>query len=218
MLLLAIDSATAACSAALIDGDEVVAERHELVGRGHAERLVPMIAELLAELPGGRRPDAMLVDCGPGSFTGIRVGLAAAQGLAIGWGIPVAGYSAMALIAAGAARTGEEIAVAVQGGHGELFVQSYGGDPLAPLDALRSLAPDAAAAAIGAEVVVGSGAETLVFARGRGEWRDGVPRAADVRLLPAPLRTLPPRPIYGRAPDAKPVQSDAAGGVEGPMT
>jgi tRNA threonylcarbamoyl adenosine modification protein YeaZ len=201
MLLLAIDSATAACSAALIDGDEVVAERHELVGRGHAERLVPMIEELLE----GRRPDSILVDCGPGSFTGIRVGLAAAQGLAIGWGITLAGYSAMALIAAGARRNGGEIAVALQGGHGELFVQSYGGDPLAPLDALRSLAPDAAAAAIGADLVVGSGAEALVFARGRGEWRDGVPRAADVRLLPAPLRALPPRPIYGRAPDAKPM-------------
>ena len=53
-----------------------------MVGRGHAERLVPMIAELL----GGRRPDAILVDCGPGSFTGVRVGLAAAHGLAIGWG------------------------------------------------------------------------------------------------------------------------------------
>jgi tRNA threonylcarbamoyl adenosine modification protein YeaZ len=220
-MLLAIDSATAACSAALIEGDLLIAERHQLVGRGHAERLIPMISELLAEVPGGGRPDTILVDCGPGSFTGIRVGLAAAHGLAIGWGLRVRGYSSMALIAAGAgAEAGEagEIAVALQGGHGELFVQSYGGDPLAPLDALRSLTPDAAAAAIEATLVVGSGAEALVVARGSGEWRDGVPRAADVLLLPETLRDLDPRPIYGRAADAKPAQGDSAGHFEGPMT
>jgi tRNA threonylcarbamoyladenosine biosynthesis protein TsaB len=216
-MLLAIDSATAACSVALIEGGKLVAERHELVGRGHAERLIPMVAELLAELPSGRRPESILVDCGPGSFTGIRVGLAAAHGLAIGWGVAVRGYSSTAVIAAGA-RDGEgELAVALQGGHGELFVQSYGGDPLAPLDALRSLTPDAAAAAIEAPLVVGSGAEALVVARGRGLWRDGLPRAADVLLLPETLRDLEPRPIYGRAADAKPVRSDSAGGVEGPM-
>src|ERR1051325_5566794 len=96
-MLLVIDSATAACSVALFGTDgAVLDEAHEVVGRGHAERLVPMIEALLA----GRRPDAILVDCGPGSFTGLRVGLAAARGLGIGWGIHVAGYSSMALIAA----------------------------------------------------------------------------------------------------------------------
>jgi len=211
-LLLVIDSATAACSAALIGPDGAVrAERHEIVGRGHAERLVPMIADLLDD----RRPTAILVDCGPGSFTGVRVGLAAAHGLAIGWGVPLAGFSSLALLAASAGES--EVGVAVTGGHGELFVQSYGGDPLQPLGALRSLAPVEAAAAIEAELVVGSGAEALVVARGHGRFLDASPRAADVRLLPEPLRSLPPRPIYGRAPDARPVQSDAAGGIEGPM-
>src|SRR4051812_1058725 len=95
-MLLAIDSATAACSAALFERGRLVAERHEVVGRGHAERLVPMIAELI----GTRRPSAILVDCGPGSFTGVRVGLAAAHGLAIGWGVPLAGYSSLAAVAA----------------------------------------------------------------------------------------------------------------------
>jgi tRNA threonylcarbamoyl adenosine modification protein YeaZ len=197
---LVIDSATAACSAALIGPDgALIDERHELVGRGHAERLVPMIADLLA----GRRPAAILVDCGPGSFTGVRVGLAAAHGLAIGWQVPLAGFSSLALLAAASGEA--EVAVALQGGHGELFVQSYGGDPLAPLDELRSLAPPAAAEAVSAELVVGSGAEALVAARGRGRWRDALPRAADVRRLPASLASLPARPIYGRAPDAKPM-------------
>src|SRR3982751_738962 len=94
-MILIIDTATAACSAALVDRETLIDERHEIVGRGHAERLVPMIGELLA----GRRPDSILVDCGPGSFTGLRVGLAAAQGLRIGWGVPIAGFSSMAAIA-----------------------------------------------------------------------------------------------------------------------
>jgi hypothetical protein len=105
-----------------------------------------------------------------------------------------------------AAASGEaEVAAALQGGHGELFVQSYGGDPLASLDDLRSLAPQAAAESVRAELVVGSGAEALVAARGHGRWRDALPRAADARLLPASLASLPVRPIYGRAPDAKPM-------------
>src|SRR6476619_2101317 len=94
---LVIDSATAACSAALIGPDgAIIDQRHEIVGRGHAERLLPMIADLLA----GHVPEAILVDCAPGSFTGVLVGLAAAHGLAIGWKVPVAGYSSLASIAA----------------------------------------------------------------------------------------------------------------------
>jgi tRNA threonylcarbamoyl adenosine modification protein YeaZ len=197
-MLLVIDSATAACSAALIEGEEVVEERYELVGRGHAERLLPMIEELLH----GRRPSAILVDCGPGSFTGVRVGLAAAHGLSIGWGIPLAGYSSMAAIAA-ASGAG---AVALHGGHGQLFVQSFGHDPLRATDALQSLRPEEAAAAIDTARVAGSGAEALVSARGHGAAVDALPRAADARLLPVALRSLPARPIYGRGPDAKPME------------
>jgi tRNA threonylcarbamoyl adenosine modification protein YeaZ len=201
-MLLAIDSATAACSAALIDArGELIDERHEIVGRGHAERLVPMIAELL----NGRRPAALLVDCGPGSFTGVRVGLAAAHGLAIAWKVPLSGYSSLAALAAAAApAAGEEITAVLKGGHGELFVQSFGGDPLAPLDEVRSLPPQAAAAVARGRRAVGSGAEALAEARGSGEWQDALPGAADARLLPPELRGLAPRPIYGRQPDARP--------------
>jgi tRNA threonylcarbamoyl adenosine modification protein YeaZ len=200
-MILVIDTATPACSAALIDGGALVDERHELVGRGHAERLVPMIGEMLA----GRRPVSVLVDCGPGSFTGIRVGLAAAQGLRIGWAVPIAGFSSMAAIAA-AAGGGGEIAVALHGGHGQLFVQTFGEVEMRPLDPLRSLPPDEAAAAIRAQRVAGSGAAALVAARGFGEAVEALPRAADARLLPPALRALPPRPIYGRGPDAAPAR------------
>lgn len=199
---LVIDTVSAACSVALLDADgRVRAERHDVVSRGHAERLMPMIAAML----GDARPDAILVDCGPGSFTGLRVGLAAAHGLAIGWGVPVTGYSATSLIAAMAGGGGAPVAVALQGGHGELFVQEFGDDPLAPLHALRSMTPDAAALAITADRVAGSGAEALVAARGRGTAIDLLPRAAEAWRLPEPLRALPARPIYGRAPDAKPM-------------
>lgn len=200
-MILVIDSATAACSAALVDGERLLDERHEMVGRGHAERLVPMIEDLLD----GRRPASILVDAGPGSFTGIRVGLAAAHGLAIGWGVPLHAYSAMAAVAAAVEAEAGESAVALEGGHGQLFVQSFRHGPLAPLDDLRSLRPEEAAAAIRAGQVAGSGAEALVRARGFGSARDALPRAADARRLPDALRALPPRPIYGRAPDAKPM-------------
>jgi tRNA threonylcarbamoyl adenosine modification protein YeaZ len=198
-LLLAIDTATAACSVALIDGDELIAERHELVGRGHAEKLLLMVAALL----GVRRPQGIVVDCGPGSFTGVRVGLAAAHGLAIGWELPLAGYSSLALLAANVQES--EMASALQAGHGQLFVQSFSGDPLAPVDDLRSLTPGEAAEAITASFVIGDGAQALVDTRGYGEAIDALPRAGNVRLLPEALRAFPPRPIYGRAPDAKPM-------------
>jgi tRNA threonylcarbamoyladenosine biosynthesis protein TsaB len=205
---LVVDTATAACSVALIDGDRLIDSRHALVGRGHAEHLLPMVESLLA----GRRPDSILVDCGPGSFTGLRVGLAAAQGLGIGWGVKVSGYSSTALIAA--ATDGDEVAVALIGGHGELFVQTYRKHPLEATGPLQSLAPPAAAEAVQAEIVAGSGAETLIAARGHGKAVDALPNAADARLLPVDLRSLPPRPIYGRAPDARPsqavVQAEAA--------
>jgi tRNA threonylcarbamoyl adenosine modification protein YeaZ len=197
---LVIDSATPACSVALLSGDRVVAEAHEVVGRGHAERLVPMVGALLA----GRRPDRILVDCGPGSFTGVRVGLAAAHGLSIGWGVPVAGYSSMSLLAAAAAgrEPGAPVGVALLAGHGQIFVQGFADAPIRPITPLRSLPPDEAAAALEAPQVIGSGAAILVTIRGWGEARDALPRAADVALVPTLLRNLSPKPIYGRAPDA----------------
>jgi len=199
MIALVIETATAACSVALLDGDRVLAARHELVGRGHAERLVPMIGEVLAEA-GQNRTDLIQVDCGPGSFTGIRVGIAAARGLALAWGVPVSGFSALALIAATAM---EDVGVALSGGHGELFVQRFTRAPLTPVDALRSLRPEAAAQTVPDDLVLGSGAEALVAARGTGRAEEAFPNAADARLLPATLTALPPTPLYGRAPDAK---------------
>ena len=203
MIRLVIDTATAACSVALLDGDRLLGDRHEIVGRGHAERLVPQIAELMATH--AVRCDAILVDCGPGSFTGIRVGLAAARGLGLGWGVPVHGYSAMALLAAAAFADNGSLATvcaAITGGHGEIFVRRFSARPFMALDALASRTP-AAAALVPDAIVVGSGAAALIAARGWGEALDGLTRAANARLLGTDWIALPPSPIYGRAPDAK---------------
>lgn len=195
---LAISTATAACSVALLEGEHVIAERHEVVGRGHAERLVSMIQTL----PGKGRADLIWVDCGPGSFTGTRVGLAAARALALAWKVEVWGLSTLALIAAGWPGNAHALGVAVSGGHGELFVQEFAFAPLRPNRAVVSLAPPSAGLAITAHFVAGSGAETLVRARGNGESFDMLPHAADARKLPDALRNFQPQAIYVRAPDA----------------
>ncbi|AHE54480.1 tRNA (adenosine(37)-N6)-threonylcarbamoyltransferase complex dimerization subunit type 1 TsaB [Sphingomonas sanxanigenens] len=202
MIRLVIETATAACSVALLEGDRVIAATHEVVGRGHAERLMPMIAAL----PDGGRADAILVGCGPGSFTGVRVGVAAARALALGWSVPVNGYPTLALLAAttlSQANAPSTLAIAMTGGHGQLFVQRFAGSPVRPLDALASLTPADAAHAVPDAHVVGSGAAAVVAARGWGDARDALPAAADLILFPSELAGLPPVPIYGRAPDAK---------------
>lgn len=199
---LVIDTATAACSVALIDGDHLIAAAHDVVGRGHAERLVPMIAGL----PDGGRADDILVDVGPGSFTGIRVGIAAARGLALGWGVPVRGFSSLSLIAAAAIANGAAapLAVVIEGGHGEVFMQGFTAFPLEPSDPLVSLRPDAAVAALGGRRAVGSGVRLLLPIDPTLVPDASLPDASRANLLPAALTDLPPRPLYGRAPDAKP--------------
>jgi tRNA threonylcarbamoyladenosine biosynthesis protein TsaB len=201
---LAIETALHACSAALIEGGRVVADRHEIIARGHAERLVPLIAELLAEA-GVRRADSIVVDIGPGSFTGIRVGLAAAKAFGLAWKAPVAGCTSTALVAAGvfADRPDlERIYVAFDASRGEVYAQMF--DRGGAVGTIAAIAPEAAAAAARGMAVAGSGAALLAaidpaLAIVDHPW----PRAADVRRLPAVARGDAARPLYIRAPDAK---------------
>jgi tRNA threonylcarbamoyladenosine biosynthesis protein TsaB len=199
---LVIETATSACSVALIEQGRVVAAAHEVVGRGHAEHLIPMIAAL----PDGGRAERVLVDCGPGSFTGVRVGLAAARGLGIGWQAELAGYSSMALLAAAAFRDDPDLtqlAVVLEGGHGEVFMQGFSASPFAAVTPLGSRTPADALAALGALPAVGNGIRHLAPLAADLDLREALPRAADAILLPADQAALPVRPIYGRAPDAK---------------
>ena len=197
-MILAIDTSTAACTAALFDGaGRCIGRRDELIGRGHAERLAPMLVELLD----GREAEEILVGVGPGSFTGLRVGIAAAHGLAIGWNARLHGLSSLALLAASAGAEGA-VAAAMTGGHGELFVQEFD-SALHPAGDLLNLAPALAAVQVSAELVAGPGAAALVEARGSGRVIDAWPSASQVLRLSEPLRQLPPSPLYARAPDAK---------------
>jgi len=199
---LVIETATAACSVALIEDGVVIARHHDVVGRGHAERLVPMIATLLDQ----GRADAILVDVGPGSFTGVRVGLAAARGLGIGWGVPVHGFSSLALVAAAALADGDEtgqVVAVLDGGHGEVFQQAFAA-PLAPIDALASRKPADAMAMLAGRRATGQGLARLRAVDPTLPVDDRLPDAADAILLPAALAALPAAPLYGRAPDAVP--------------
>ena len=199
-MILALDTSTAACTAALLLPDgTIIASRDEVIGRGHAERLVPMIQEMLD----GHVPTRLLVGVGPGSFTGLRVGIAAAHGLAIGWSIPLSGMNSLALVAASTAPGEGKIAVAMAGGHGELFVQTFNRKKLTATGPILNLTPVAAAAKVDAPLVVGSGAEALVAARHSGEAVDLLPTASRAMQLPELLRMLECKPIYARAPDAR---------------
>lgn len=201
MRQLVIDSATEACSVALFDQGVLVAGECAVIGRGHAERLVPMIAAL----PGNGRADRIAVNTGPGSFTGIRVGLAAARALALAWQVPLDGYSCLALVAAmaRAARPGVAIDAVMTGGHGEWFFQPFAADGTALAETV-SLLPDHAAAASRGAVLAGSQAEALAVRRSGAV--TALPLWPDARafaLLDAGVVQADPLPRYGRAPDAR---------------
>lgn len=202
-MILAFDTSTPACTVALFAADgSLFAARDEEIGRGHAERLVPLIAEMLD----GHMPSQVLVGVGPGSFTGLRIAIAAAHGLGIGWNVPVHGMSSLALLAATA--PGEEpVAAALSGGHGELFVQQFRRSPLKPAGEMCNLPPHSAARETDAPLIVGTGAEALVRARGHGEALPILPSASHALTLPLELRSLDPKPVYARAPDARPLEA-----------
>lgn len=129
-MILAIDTSAAQCAAALVSGATVHA-RAEPMERGHAERLMPMLAELL-DAAGATWADlsAVAVCTGPGSFTGIRVGVAAARGIALGRAIPALGVGRLEALAHG---RGAVRALAAGRG-GSAFAQDFGADgaPLGP--------------------------------------------------------------------------------------
>lgn len=199
MRLLAIDTSGPALSLALFEDSVLIAEDHRLIGRGHAEQIVPAIAAL----PNGGRADQIVVGCGPGSFTGIRAGVAAARALAFGWNAKALGMSSLALIAAGVEADESRCLVAIEGGHGALFVQAFARHPLLALSPVQSLTPEEAALVHSEHLVAGNGAERLIAARGCGRAAEAEAQASRALMLAHELRTWHPSPVYGRAPDAK---------------
>lgn len=199
MRTLVIDTATKACSVALYEGDGVVASAHEVIGRGHAERLLPLIAAL----PERGKADRIFVDVGPGSFTGIRVGVAAAKALGFAWKVPVHGYGCLSLVAAMARNEigkANAVDVVMTGGHGEYFFEGFPADG-GSVSPARSLSPDDLRNASLSAYVAGD-----IDPQDVGKiWLDMLPDASNWHLI-ASSPALPPSPVYGRAPDAKPAK------------
>jgi len=123
-LVLAFDTSAAHCAAALLSGDQVIAERYEPMEKGQAERLMPMLADMLAEVGVGWRDLARIgVGTGPGNFTGVRISVAAARGLALGLGIPACGVSSLQAQALGAKGA---VLSSLDARKGGVYLQSFG--------------------------------------------------------------------------------------------
>jgi tRNA threonylcarbamoyladenosine biosynthesis protein TsaB len=207
-VILALDTCLTACSAALLDGETVLADRSEAMPRGHQERLAPLVQELMIEAGVGFPALTRIsVTVGPGSFTGLRVGLAFAKGLSSALSIPCVGVGALEALAYG--QPGFVVAV-IDARREQVYVQMFeGGAALMAPDALA--ATDAAARLAelyhgGPATLIGSGAPLLAAALPSATvlTPDGPDPVAVARLArrgPDPLN--PPRPLYLRAPDAK---------------
>ncbi len=127
MNILAFDTALGACSAAVSCDGEIVARRHEERARGHAEALLPMIEAVRGESGFAYRDlDLLAVSVGPGTFTGLRIGIAAARGLALATDLPVVGFTTLHAIAAGLdAAAGDEFMVALDARRGQVYCQLF---------------------------------------------------------------------------------------------
>lgn len=226
MKLLAIDTCLGACSAAVIerldtldavdrtDEGHAVAAVVERMATGHAERLFPLVRETLARA-GVPVPalDGIAVTVGPGTFTGVRLGVAAARGLALAADLPVWTTTSLALLAAGAARRGVPIGAPVlavaDARNGQVYAQLFvGGRRAAGAPALMTA--NEASARVAAETwIVGSGAPLVAAeARARGWPFAGIvddlePDAVDMGVVPLAVAD-PPMPLYLRPADAKP--------------
>jgi tRNA threonylcarbamoyl adenosine modification protein YeaZ len=176
-------------SLALLGADEVFAHSHQAIARGHAEALLPAIASLLEGQP---RPASILVETGPGSFTGLRVGIAAARALGLAWGVPVRGVSSTLLVAAAAHARGHRgpLLVALAAPRGQVWLQPF--DGLLATAPAASLLPDAAA-----RILARPG--TMATGSGCPGAPEATPDAAAAPHVPAAL-TGEPLPLYLSAP------------------
>jgi tRNA threonylcarbamoyladenosine biosynthesis protein TsaB len=177
--------------------------------RGHQERLAPLVREVMQEAGlAFARLDRIGVTVGPGSFTGLRVGLAFAKGLGLALDRPVTGVGALEALAASAGTDGFVVA-AVDARRGQLYLQAFtGGEPLMAPDALTLSDAAARLAELhrgGPAVLVGSGAPMLaaVMPEAQVLERTAPDPVAVARLAARASSPAPPRPLYLRAPDAK---------------
>jgi tRNA threonylcarbamoyladenosine biosynthesis protein TsaB len=208
--ILALDTCLDACSVAVCEDGSALAVRSEVMQRGHQERLAPMAAEVMAEA--GQVFDwieLIAVTVGPGSFTGLRVGLAFAKGLALALDIPCVGVGALEALAASEGDAGF-VAAAVDAKRGQIWLQAV-------LDGRAAMAPDALAPEVAAARLaeLWPGGPAILVGSAAPELAGFIPQAKiSPRLAPDPVAVArsalrlrapypPPRPLYLRAPDAR---------------
>jgi len=217
MRVLAIDTALAACAAAVLDTEHgIVASESLPMVRGHAEALVPLIARVLKQSDTGFRDlGRIAVTTGPGSFTGVRVGLAAARGFGVATAVPVVGVSTLSVYAApylaGNGKT--PVVAAIDARHGHVFLQVFGpGGQTLVSPRLAALNEAIEAASATPACLVGSAARAVADGLAKNA---APPRAVDPRDAPdivwvaqigavTPQAQSAPHPQYLRAPDAQP--------------
>jgi tRNA threonylcarbamoyl adenosine modification protein YeaZ len=196
--VLGFDTSAAHCAAAVISGGRVLAARTEAMETGQAERLMPLLAEVLAESGLGYRDlDAIGVGTGPGNFTGVRISVAAARGLSLGLGVPavgVTGFEARAL------DLPADVLVAIDARRGAVWL---GGGSLAPFQAMLDDWPPG----LERRDVTGHRAEAIAGLTGGRALPAAVPLAVAIARVAARRAGLPgprPAPLYLRSADASP--------------
>ena len=218
MLILAIDTALDACAAAVLDTEagRLIAQESQAMKRGHAEALMPLIARVIEQSGiGFAGLDRIAVTTGPGSFTGLRVGISAARGIALAANKPVVGVTTLTAYAAPVVSQNSEQPVisAIDARHDQVYLQVVSGNGSSliwPRAAPIEEALDASR--FGVPHLVGNAARILAD-----RWPPDAPPPFKVDALPAPdiawvgwlgaavsPDTAPARPFYLRAPDAKP--------------
>jgi tRNA threonylcarbamoyl adenosine modification protein YeaZ len=218
MRILAIDTALGACSACVLDSSEPapLAIEQTAMERGHAEALMPMIERVMAKVEGGFSSlDRVAVTIGPGSYTGLRVGISAARAIALAAGIPAIGISTLAASAAPfiGREGGRVVAAAVDAKHGQVWFQAMNAQGK-QLVSVRQVNHRDAARAIGAGPVSLVGSAALAVANEA--WAIGLDalvvddaKAPDVTWVArlgmiADPESAPPRPLYLKAPETTP--------------
>jgi tRNA threonylcarbamoyladenosine biosynthesis protein TsaB len=221
MLILAIDTALDACAAAVLDtgAGRLIAQESQPMKRGHAEALMPLIARVMkaSALPFAAL-DRIAVTTGPGSFTGLRVGLSAARGIGLAAGKPVVGLTTLSAYAAPiVSEAGEPPVIsAIDARHDHVYFQVVSGNGSSLVRAkVAPIAEALEASRFGAPHLVGNAAKLLAD-----RWPSDAPPPVKVEELPAPdinwvawlgaavaPDTAPAKPYYLRAPDAKPSQN-----------
>lgn len=206
MIVLALDTCLGACSVALVSDGRVLASASEAMTRGHQERLAVMARETVsaAGIAFGAI-DRIAVTVGPGSFTGLRVGVAFAKGLALALGRPCIGVGTLEALAASVTSDGP-LAAAIDSGRGQIYLQTFlAGRPrdepaVMPIEAARARVEE-----LGGGVLVGPGVALLGEPAGFEAIALAAPDPAAVaRLAAAAPETTPSAPLYLRPADATP--------------